>query len=538
MTFAQPLPGPLGATPLPARRQPRGDRRAGATVGVMSAAPESRDPGLEVAEARLARAAAAGDGEAFATLYERYARRAYNLALRLSGSEEDAADAVQEAFLGVMRRLAAADPERELAFGSYLFTATRNATYDLMRASRRTRPSDSIAESAVPLGAGAGGLGLDPGDPDEDPDRRALLAAQREQIAAANARLPERQREALALRELEEMSYDEIAAAMGMNRNSVAQLISRARINLRDELRGTALASVAVSSPECERALPLIAADDDGQLDPGAPEADWLASHLAGCGTCAVAREAMREAGVSYRAWIPVAVAPWVFRETMARAAELVGAGAEEWGAVAERWLSRPTEPAALPGLPAPYRTVVQDPAPRRRRRMALAVVLAALLLLAGAIAAGSVGGGGEEPAPPAAREVEDVFVEPGPAAREPAEAPAPAAAPERAAGDLPEPEPEPSNGAAPEPAPVSASAPAAGPPESKAAPPSAPEPAGGTGLEPPRQVREPQPEAEPEPAPELEPVPPPTEDPAEPVPPREPNPPPTPGGPSTPPRR
>ena len=100
------------------------------------------------------------------------------------------------------------------------------------------------------MGAGAGGLGLDPGDPEEDPDRRLLLSAQQEEIREANGRLPERQREALALRELEDLSYDEIAAVMEMNRNSVAQLISRARINLRDELRGTALASIAASSPE------------------------------------------------------------------------------------------------------------------------------------------------------------------------------------------------------------------------------------------------------------------------------------------------
>ena len=106
----------------------------------------------------------------------------------------------------------------------------------------------------------------DQGDPEEDPERKALVEGQQEQVRAAHARLPERQREVLVLRELEEMSYDEIAAIMEMNRNSVAQLISRARIKLRDELRGEALASIATSSPECEKALPLIAMRDDGQL--------------------------------------------------------------------------------------------------------------------------------------------------------------------------------------------------------------------------------------------------------------------------------
>src|SRR5918992_1221003 len=104
-----------------------------------------------------------------------------------------------------------------------------------------------IPESATPMGGGVGGggTGFDPGDPEDDPERNVLLEARNEEIRAANLALPERQREVLALRELEELSYDEIAELMEMNRNSVAQLVSRARINLRDALRGTALASIS-----------------------------------------------------------------------------------------------------------------------------------------------------------------------------------------------------------------------------------------------------------------------------------------------------
>ena len=89
---------------------------------------------------------------------------------------------------------------------------------------------------------------------EQEPDRNVLLAAQQEEIRIANSTLPERQREALALRELEALSYDEIAAIMGMNRNSVAQLISRARIGLHNALRLTALQSIAPPTPDCERA--------------------------------------------------------------------------------------------------------------------------------------------------------------------------------------------------------------------------------------------------------------------------------------------
>ncbi len=366
-----------------------------ATVTAMVEVAGSEKADLVEEEARLARAAASGDGSAFATLYERYAQRAYNLAFRLSDSEEDAADAVQEAFLNVMRRLPELGEARKLAFGSYLFTATRNATYDILHRAQRTRPTDSISEGAVPIGSGAGGLGLDPGDPEDDPDRRQLLASQREEIRAANAQLPERQREALALRELEDLSYDEIAELMEMNRNSVAQLISRARINLRDELRGTALASVAAVSPECERALPLLAMRDDSQLDPGSADAARLASHLAGCERCRLASEAMQEAGVSYRAWIPLAVAPFLLRETMARAARLTGS---EWDEVIERRADSPPSPATIPGLPPAYRALAATAKPRRRRLVAALLGLAALLLAGGALAVAV--GGDDEPAP------------------------------------------------------------------------------------------------------------------------------------------
>jgi RNA polymerase sigma-70 factor, ECF subfamily len=381
-------------------------------MGALAATNESGDAALVVEEKRLARAAAAGDGGAFATLYERYERRAYNLAYRLTASEDDAADAVQDAFVNVLRRLPKLE-DRELAFGSYLFTATRNASYDLMQKRKRAEPSDAIPEAAVPIGAAAGGgFGLDPGDPHEDPDRKLLLESQQEEIRAANERLPERQREALALRELEELSYDEIAEIMEMNRNSVAQLISRARLKLRDELRGGALASIAVSSPECERALPLIAMRDDGQLDVAGDDAAWLDSHLSGCHTCRLGVEAMQEAGTSYRAWAPLAAAPWLFDETMAKAAELTGSDWSE--TIAER--SRKHDPAAIqPGMPSIYRALAAPVENRRRRRRIFAAAgLGAAALLA---IVATVLGQDDPPAPepPAAKTVGTV-AEPAPA--------------------------------------------------------------------------------------------------------------------------
>jgi RNA polymerase sigma factor (sigma-70 family) len=329
---------------------------------------------LAADEAGLAQRAVAGDGNAFAELYTRYEKRAYNLCLRIVGSEDEAADATQEAFVSVLKRLPKLEG-RDLAFGSYLFTSARHACYDLIERRKRAEPSDEIADAAIPVGGGVGGggLGYDPGDPEDDPERNVLLEARQEEIREANMKLPERQREVLVLREVESLSYDEIADIMEMNRNSVAQLISRARINLRDALRGTALASIATSSADCERAIALLAAEQDRQ--PGGDDA-WLSSHMVDCETCRLSREAMEEAGVSYRAWLPVAAAPVLFRETMARAAGAVG---EDWTDVVARHEAKLGAAAGAASAPEAARASLL-----RHRRLDLALIagLAAVILL------------------------------------------------------------------------------------------------------------------------------------------------------------
>ena len=257
----------------------------------------------------LARRAAAGDGAAFALLYDRHERRAYNLCYRITGSTDDAADATQETFLKVLERLPGL-ADRELNFGSYLLTAARHASYDAIERRKRALPSAEIPDSVIPPAAAA--------------DEPVLLAAHQEQIRAANELLPPRQREVLALRELEELSYDEVAEIMGMNRNAVAQLISRARLNLRDALRRGALGAIPAASPDCEAALPLLAVAQDNGLDDAA-RADWLAEHLAGCATCRVRVEAMEEAGTAYRLWLPLVPALWL-RTQVSKAAERTSA--------------------------------------------------------------------------------------------------------------------------------------------------------------------------------------------------------------------
>ena len=126
----------------------------------------SSEAALAAEEARLARAAAAGDGHAFATLYERYERRAYNLAYRLTASEDDAADAVQDAFVNVLRRLPKLeatrarlrllplhrDAQRQLRPDAEAQRARSRATRSPRRPRRsaRRRPAASASTPATP----------------------------------------------------------------------------------------------------------------------------------------------------------------------------------------------------------------------------------------------------------------------------------------------------------------------------------------------------------------------------------------------------
>lgn len=126
-----------------------------------------------------------------------------------------------------------------------------------------------------------------------------LADAVRAEIEQATARLPERQREVLALREALGLRYAEIAAVMGIDPAAVAPLVARARLRLREERRGASAAVGDCEDPE--RALRLLALRQDGE-SAGHDESDWLIEHIGACPVCAGAHAAMLEASLCYRA--------------------------------------------------------------------------------------------------------------------------------------------------------------------------------------------------------------------------------------------
>jgi RNA polymerase sigma factor (sigma-70 family) len=128
-----------------------------------------------------------------------------------------------------------------------------------------------------------------------------LADAVARELATATARLPERQREVLALRELLRLSYEQIGRVMGIDAAAVAPLLARSRLRLRAERRGSASEAI-VGCADNDRALRVLACRQDSE--PLSHEDDeWLLAHLAGCANCDMAHAAMLEASVCYRAW-------------------------------------------------------------------------------------------------------------------------------------------------------------------------------------------------------------------------------------------
>jgi hypothetical protein len=139
-----------------------------------------------------------------------------------------------------------------------------------------------------------------PDDHARPTDPTALRDAISRELATADGALPLAEREALALRELLGLGYDEVAAATGTAADEVPLLLAQARLDLRTQLRGA-----GAPQPECderERALRTTARRQDGEAVPSADD-DWLIEHLGHCRGCRQAHAAMLEASACYRAW-------------------------------------------------------------------------------------------------------------------------------------------------------------------------------------------------------------------------------------------
>jgi RNA polymerase sigma-70 factor (ECF subfamily) len=172
--------------------------------------------------------ARAGDRDALAELYARFARRVFGLCRHLLGSREAAEDARSEVFLRLPRALGTYDPTRP--FTRWLLSVTGHHCLDLLRRRRRERRLFVADDTGADQEADA------VAEPSPSPLSRLVLAERRAEVRAVLAALPDHYRVPLALRYDAELSYDEIAAALGLTRSHVATLIHRGKREVRRRL--------------------------------------------------------------------------------------------------------------------------------------------------------------------------------------------------------------------------------------------------------------------------------------------------------------
>lgn len=147
---------------------------------------------------------------------------AYTLARHLLRNEQDAEDAVQEAFLRAIRHF---DGYRGGDMRAWVLTIVRRSCYTWLRRHRGERENTEFDETIHHAPAAA-----------EDPESQALHGALREALAQAIAELPVEFREIVVLRDVQGLSYAEIAEVVGIPIGTVMSRLSRARQRLQRAL--------------------------------------------------------------------------------------------------------------------------------------------------------------------------------------------------------------------------------------------------------------------------------------------------------------
>jgi RNA polymerase sigma factor (sigma-70 family) len=246
----------------------------------------------------------AGSDDAFGVIHDRYRQRLFAYARQMlsPGSRQDAEDVMQDVFVRAYGALRADD--REVNLRAWLYRVAHNRCIDHLR--RPTPPAAEIFEmSRKPLH-----------DPIEEAQRREDLVRLVEDVG----RLPDQQRSALLMREIDGMSYADLAAALDVTVPAVKSLLVRARVGLVE-------AAEARDADCCEIRDDLMASYDKGVKASGRAR-----RHMRSCAGCRDYRTALRGMRRSFAALTPVSAGLF---GSIAASVGLGGGGAAAGGAAA-----------------------------------------------------------------------------------------------------------------------------------------------------------------------------------------------------------
>ena len=179
-------------------------------------------PGITEPKDLIARARA-GDTQAWGELYREYAPAIFRFCRRAMPTREDAEDATMEIFMKLGEKLAQFDPGR--SFSAWLYKVAANHCWDMLRRRKARHDKDTENVEELPLEA-----------PEPNQLERLIEERTSEEVRKALDKLGARARMALVMRYYSDMSYDEIADALGVRRPFVGVVLLRARHELRQAL--------------------------------------------------------------------------------------------------------------------------------------------------------------------------------------------------------------------------------------------------------------------------------------------------------------
>lgn len=207
--------------PIPGDHDPS-SAGGSSTSSVPGESPRNTSAATTVPDEVLTRRAALGDKVAFAHLTRRHGPALYRYVFRLLNDTSDAQDCVQEVMVSAWKNITSF--RGDSAFRTWLFVLGRNAAQKLSQR-RRPRFPESGSRPVIDFDQATAGLRDLHADPARDTIDSQLLAA----LDAALLLLPERQRSVWILREIEDLSYADIATVVSVSPTAVRGLLQRAR---------------------------------------------------------------------------------------------------------------------------------------------------------------------------------------------------------------------------------------------------------------------------------------------------------------------
>ena len=190
---------------------------------------------MELDEKQLVKRAQAGDKQAFGALVRTYQRRIFRLAMGMVRNEDDALDIAQETFVKAHRNLDRF--KGDAAFYTWLYRIAKNLCIDHLRKRRgeQVEYDDGVGRDDAAQGDT---LGLDAPSKRDGPSKRLMNSELGAQLHAALQTLSEDHREILLLREVEGLSYEELAETLEIKKGTVMSRLFHARKKMQAALAG------------------------------------------------------------------------------------------------------------------------------------------------------------------------------------------------------------------------------------------------------------------------------------------------------------